>query len=284
MEHTTTDLKCFHKYLTVCKTDYLSPGFGDWLRGTVALWELCKKYDFELCIDKDIHPIFSYLEENASLISDPLPDREVEECYYPTPYDKIDEMLHSLFQKKETFSVLTNGLYVPIFNGINDYYGPITEECKLWLRNVLTPNQYLQGYIDCVYSILNIDLSKPYRVIHLRLGDNYLHQNNFEQGYYNNINERIAHTLKTESEFQYILLCDASCYGIALKTDNPSLRYWDNKKIHTGELQYDEKKIGVKDTLIDFIIMSKAIHILSVFDSGFSKMVSFIFDITYYRI
>jgi hypothetical protein len=276
--------KCFHKYLTVCKTDYLSPGFGDWLRGTVTLWEFCKKYDFDFYIDKDIHPIFSYLQDHETLTMDPLPDRNVEECYYPTPYDEIDKLLESLFEKKETFAVLTNGLYVPISKEITDYYGHITEECKRWLRPILTPNQYLQESIDNVYSILDIDITKPYRVIHLRLGDNFLHQNNFDQYYYKSINERIAHTLNTESEFQYILLCDTSSFGIALNVDNPSLRYWDNKKIHTGELQYDKNKIGVKDTLIDFFIMSKATHILSLFDSGFSKMISFIYDITYYRI
>jgi len=272
-------LVCIHKYLTVCKTDYLSPGFGDWLRGTVTLWNYCKKYGFELCIDKDIHPIFSHFAENPSLITDPNPERKVEEWFTPTPFPIIDEKIRELMEKKESFSIQTNGTY-----NFQDFYGPISRECKLWLKGILKPNADLYESIEAVYSTMGIDRILPYRVIHLRLGDNYLHQNDFDESYFKLINARIRHTLTTESEWQYILLCDTSSFGIELKRRNPQLFYWDNKKIHTGELQYDIHQIGVKDTLVDFFIMSKAIHILSLFDSGFSKMISSIYNITYYRI
>lgn len=92
---------CIHKYLTVCKTNYLSPGFGDWLRGTVTLWNYSQKYNYQLFIDKDIHPIFSYLKENDSLITDPMINREVEEWYTPTTYETIDEKIQQLFEKKK---------------------------------------------------------------------------------------------------------------------------------------------------------------------------------------
>lgn len=272
---------CIHKYLTVCKTDYLSPGFGDWLRGTVTLWNYCQQYGFELYIDKEIHPIFSHLAENERLIVDDQVDREVEECFTPNTFETIDFMLRTLFEKKQTFATLTNGIYSSI---INEYYGPISSECKEWLKDILTPNLEFKNYIQTIYTSLNINLDKPYRVIHLRLGDNYLHQNNFDYDYFQHINNRIQHTLYTESEYQYVLLCDTSSFGIELKKQNPQLCYWDNKKIHTGEIQYDINQIGVKDTLVDFFIMTKAIHIMSMFDSGFSKMISNIYDITYYRI
>lgn len=278
-----TDKKpiCIHKYLTVCKTHYLSPGFGDWLRGTVTLWNYCKIYGFELYIDKEIHPIFSYLQENERLIVDQDDNREVEECFTPNTFETIDVMLRTLFEKKQTFATLTNGIYSSV---INEYYGPISPECKEWLTSILTPTLELQNYIQMIYESLNIDQSKPYRVIHLRLGDNYLHQNDFDLEYFQHINSRIQHTLHTESEYQYVLLCDTSSFGLALKKENPQIFYWDNKKIHTGEIQYDKKKIGVRDTLVDFFIMTKALHIMSLFDSGFSKMISTIYDITYYRI
>ena len=274
---------CIHKYLTVCKTDYLSPGFGDWLRGTVTLWNYCKKYNYQLRVDKDVHPIFSYLQENEALVTDPIQNREVEEWYSPTTYEEIDERIKHLFEKNESFAILTNGIYVPL--GLHDYYGPISRECKEWLKNVLTPNEDLTQYLQYVCNTLGINIEQPYRVIHLRLGDNYLHNNIIDDSaYFNWINNRIQHVLNTENNYNYILLCDTSSFALELKNQNPQLFYWDNKKIHTGELQYDTLQIGVKDTLIDFFIMSKAIHIMSVFDSGFSKMVSFIYDITYYRI
>lgn len=166
-----------------------------------------------------------------------------------------------------------------------DYYGPISRECKDWLKQVLTPNTELTQSIQHVYNTIGINLEQSYRVIHLRLGDNYLHNNRIDDhSYLERINRRIQHTLRTENQYNYILLCDTSSFALELKKRNPSLFYWDNKKIHTGEIQYDKQKIGVKDTLIDFFIMSKAIHIMSIFDSGFSKMISYIYDIKYYRI
>jgi hypothetical protein len=213
-------LVCIHKYLTICKTDYLSPGFGDWLRGTVTLWNYCKKYDFELYIDKDIHPIFSHLAENPSLITDPNPEREVEEWFTPTLFPIIDEKIRELMERKESFAILTNGTY-----NFQDFYGPISRECKVWLKGILKPNTDLHQCIENVYSTMGIDRILPYRVIHLRLGDNYLHQNYFDKSYFKLINERIRHTLTTESEWQYILLCDTSSFGIELKRQNPQLFY-----------------------------------------------------------
>ena len=275
---------CIHSYLTVCKTDYLSPGFGDWLRGTVTLWKYCQTYGYDLFIDKDVHPIFQHLEENESLISNPSKEAdsksdsksEVVELYSPMSFTDIDKGLRAHFERKESFATLTNGIYVGLTPETTDYYGPIPRECKEWLKNVLTPNPLLKEYIQNVYALLGVDLEKPYRVIHLRLGDNYLHRNYMDDHYLEKVNRRIGHTLRTESEYTYILLCDTSIFGTELTKRNPQLHYWDNKKIHTGEIQYDTKQTGVRDTLVDFFILSKAIHIMSIFDSGFSRMCSFI--------
>jgi hypothetical protein len=268
---------CIHTYLTTCKTHRLPPGFGDWLRGTVTLWNYCQEYGFELFINNQVHPIFSHLVENQQFIQNStIP---IEEYFSPMPYETIDIELRKSFERKHTFAVLTNGLYAFI---TNEYYGPVPEECKKWIRQFLIPNTELEESIQNVYASLGI--CQPYRVIHLRLGDNYLHQNDFDPAYFQHINQRIQHTLRTESEYQYILLCDTSSFALELKKQNPQLFYWDNKKIHTGEIEFDEKNVGVKDTLVDFFIMTKALHILSIFDSGFSRMISNIYDITYYRI
>jgi len=269
---------CIHTYLTTCKTHYLSPGFGDWLRGTITLWKYCQEYGFELFINNQVHPIFSHLAENERFIENStIP----EEYFTPMSFEKIDVELRKSFERKQTFAVLTNGLYsfIP-----NNYYGPVSEECKKWIRQLLIPNIELEESIQNVYVSLGININIPYRVIHLRLGDNYLHKNVFEPEYFKWINGRIQHTLRTESQYQYVLLCDTSSFALELKKHNPQLFYWDNKKIHTGEIRFDEKNVGVKDTLVDFFIMTKALHILSIFDSGFSRMISNIYDITYYRI
>src|SRR6266700_2762309 len=40
--------KVVHTYRTSCKTVAQPPGFGDFLRGTITLFELSRKYQFDL--------------------------------------------------------------------------------------------------------------------------------------------------------------------------------------------------------------------------------------------
>ena len=72
-----------------------------------------------------------------------------------------------------------------------------------------------------------------------------------------------------------------------IKKQNPELFYWDNKKIHIGDLTNDDVKQGVNDTMVDFFIMSKCDRMFCyAFNgiSGFSKIVSLIFDKEYINI
>jgi hypothetical protein len=268
---------CIHSYLNQCQSAHYCPGFGDWLRGTVTLWKYCKKYNYELYIDPNIHPIFQYLEDHPCFLAHTLP---VQELISPLSYVEIDAKLQELFLKNESFATLTNAIYdleSP------DVYADITpNECKDFIRSVLTPNQLLKNNLDKAYQQLGIDCNREYRVIHLRFGDNYLFQNTFDQEYYNSIYWRIEHLVTSESEYQYILLCDTAVFGQKIKQDFPQIHYWDNHKTHLGTA--DQLQDGVLDTLTDFFIMSKACAILTIFDSGFSRMCTRIYDITFYRI
>ena len=268
---------CIHSYLKQCQGSHYCPGFGDWLRGTVTLWKYCKKYNYDLYIDNTCHPIFQYLEDHPCFKENILP---VHECIYPLPYDEIDVKLQELFTKNESFSTLTNAIYDLESNDI--YSAITTNECKEWIRSILTPNQLLKDNIDKAYQQLGIDRNREYRVIHLRFGDNYLFQNAFDSEYYKIIYRRVGHLVTSESEYQYVLLCDTAVFGQKIKQDFPQIHYWDNKKIHLGTA--DQPQDGVLDTLTDFFIMSKACAVLTIFDSGFSRMCTRIYDITFYRI
>lgn len=270
---------CIHSYLQKCKLMHYSPGFGDWLRGTVALWKYCQKYNYELYIDHKSHPIFQYLEDHPCFKENVLP---VHECIYPLSYEDIDIKLHELFAKNESFATLTNAIYDHDLI-CNEIYHAITPpECKEWIRSILTPNQILKDSIANAYQQLGIDRNREYRVIHLRIGDNFLFQNAFDQEYYNMIHGRVRHLVTSESQYQYVLLCDTARFGQQLKEDFPQIHYWDNKKTHLGTT--NDHPEGILDALTDFFVMSNACAILTIFDSGFSRMCTRIYDITFYRI
>ena len=65
-----------------------------------------------------------------------------------------------------------------------------------------------------------------------------------------------------------------------IKEDIPLINYWDNSKIHMGDLK-NMKEFSVFDTLVDFFIMSKSNEIFVVNNSGFSSVISIIYNIKY---
>ena len=43
--------------------------------------------------------------------------------------------------------------------------------------------------------------------------------------------------MMNHKDMQFILLSDSSTIAIEIKKQNPELFYWDNKKIHIGDLE-----------------------------------------------
>ena len=83
-----------------------------------------------------------------------------------------------------------------------------------------------------------------------------------------------------QGKVKFILLSDSSEIANQLKKDIPNIYYWDNSKIHLGDLKnYSEQ--AVFDTMVDFFIMTKSNEIISINSSGFSKIISLIYDIKY---
>jgi hypothetical protein len=80
-----------------------------------------------------------------------------------------------------------------------------------------------------------------------------------------------------ENPGEYILISDSSVIANKLQSDIPNVHYWENTKIHLGDLQNNTEH-SIFDTLVDFFILSKSKEIISN-NSGFSKVVSLIYDI-----
>ena len=183
---------------------------------------------------------------------------------------------------------MTNSFYSKNKYGILENFGDISFECKHFLRQIFTPNADLKKSINNVFEELNINQNNNYNVIHLRLGDNFIHNNIFDQNIFEILNSKINKLLDNHKNDKFILLSDSSEISNKLKQQNHELYYWKNKKIHIGDLKNTENTdLAVKDTFIDFFIMSQSMKIYSyAFNniSGFSKMVSIIFDIDYITI
>lgn len=275
--------KCIHKYLTYRKDNKQPPGFADFLRGTIALFNYSKKYKYELFVD-DEHPVFNYIDKNYIFVKNDIDEiHEILCC--PMSYDDIDLKINTLFSKNESLCLMTHAFYTKNKSGIMENWGDIDYDCKQFMIKLLTPNKELNETIRFAYDYFNIKENDDYDVIHLRLGDIYLYNNNFDEATFNFVNEKIKIILSNKSR-KYILFTDSISIGNKLKEQNKDLYYLASKKIHMGDL-INNSENSIRDTLVDFFIMSKSNCIYSyAFNgiSGFSKIISLIYDIKYIMI
>lgn len=270
--------QCIHKYLNICKTNLQPPGLADFLRGTIALYNLSNVYGYKLFIDCN-HDIFKFLKSNNNFFVSNN-SLEVIELLPPLSYDDIYTKLNNIFMKGETFSIMTNSFY-NLNNGTLANFGPISEECRDYLKSILSPSYEIETKMNYVFNdVYNIEPFNNFKIIHLRFGDNYLHNNVFDKNVYNLYFTKIRTVVNQNPDIKFILLSDSSKMANKLKENIPLINYWDNSKIHLGDLQ-NRKENSVFDTLVDFFIMTKANEILVVNNSGFSNVVSLIYNIKY---
>jgi hypothetical protein len=264
-----------HVYLKNCKTNPQPPGLADFLRGTIAIYNYAKKYNFKFYVDYDSNPLFKYLTYNGNYISD-YEDRMVYELipsqHFPT-YDMIDAALEELFRRKKSFSVVTNSFYTKGLAGLENF-GPLTEDCRQFMRSLLIPKAELKSAIETVYSTIGLDRAAGYDVIHLRFGDRFLNGGAFDGGALAVTAVKIRALMAANPGRQYLMLTDSGPMGSALKKEIPNLFYWENKKIHLGDLRND--LAGVKDTLVDFFLMSGG-ELLYSRSSGFGIICSLLY-------
>jgi hypothetical protein len=74
------------------------------------------------------------------------------------------------------------------------------------------------------------------------------------------------------------MLTDSASIGRRISKLCPQIAYWDNNKIHTGDLR-SKATHGLRDTVIDMVIMSRANEILSCNLSSFCNIPAFAFDV-----
>ena len=95
---------CIHKYLKVCKTNPQPPGLGDFIRGSIALFNYCQKYNYRLLFDNE-HELFEVLEKNENIINNNISTTTIE-LIPPIDYHEIDIKLEKLFLENKNFCLL----------------------------------------------------------------------------------------------------------------------------------------------------------------------------------
>lgn len=279
--------KRMNKIVNVYQEHYLNAkaqGLGDFIRGSYCLYQLCKKFNVEFEMNVANHPLSKFLNNNN--IQYP------QHVYNKTSHYNEINLTHisegKMVRDDKFYGKIVNYLNKlepaqngNIFIGCNSFpiWSIITSDARQYVKSVLNPNDELKQYIDNTLSEIGLK-EKEYSVIHVRCGDKFINSNNLSQmSNYNKILNIIHRHINNDK--QYIILSDS----VELKKifqNRSNIHVYLKKITHMGEnfVKTDET---VKNTLLDFFIMSKAKDILSIsnysWGSGFSEMCALTYNV-----
>ena len=241
------------------KEDYGFWGLGDLIRGTIKLYQLSKQMDFDFYVNIHLHPISHFIKKRITDF-DHLILQNKDNIEFVFPGD-VEQYIRS--SNNEIIYFLTNDVCDE----------NITNDCKNFMKDILQPNDYLNQEID------KLDIKQPFNILHLRLGDSYIKID---------MNDEVFHNIQKIVTSNYnendILLCDSSYFKKRINEQN-RFKLFD---LVIGHIGYETDMEKIKNSLIEFFIISKSTHIktYSVYNwiSGFVHWNSVLYDIPLSRI
>jgi len=261
-----------HRYLQQTLTNPQPPGFADFLRGSIALYQICKKLGFELKFDIDSHPIFSYLDIPYHMKINGDISKSTFEVLPPKPYDEMTQILTNYIHNESTPYILTNAFYMENSDMTAEY---------TFIKSLLSPNIAVLNTITAIKSSCGIQTDIPYSIVHIRLGDNCLLKNaDIDKSIIHKIRNYIEQ-IKQHTSSQLVCIADSTKIK---KSISDLCITTTTLPIHTGSLDTGSIDERIITTLSEFFLMSSAteIYCINYWDgSGYSRICSKMYSIPY---
>jgi hypothetical protein len=282
--------KIVNVYQHCYKNNMYAAGFGDFIRGSIFLYQYCNISNISFEINMYHHKINSILDNDFKEINDKYLIN-IEKCeiqnYHPGNSNK---------------NINTNN-YIQVVNDINTYLSKcLVDEngtmyvfinayplFKISSNDILFIKTYLK-YNDTFKDKFNnlkekFNLNKDYSVIHIRNGDKYFNNAILPtKQYIEIIKKHISQYIYNKISNTYILIGDSKIIEDLIISEFPDMITFNKEKTHMGEGK-NISDDNIIDNMLEFNIMSEAnsIYSLSVYEhgSGFSKWCSEIFNISY---
>lgn len=289
----------YHVYQTKYNDNTNVTGFGDFIRGCFFTLQFCKRHQF-ICKILINHPISIFLKNgNSSSLY-----RKLYNTLFFTQSNLKDTIFNRNNNNIENFILAgkTSVDFVEylcrlkIFNhSIFSYstlfpYDNISdEECEI-VKTLLEPSDEMEQYIDEAMTEYGI-FKKQYIVIHVRSGDAYLKNETkiFNSHYFNTLTSDIFNIINEYGNNgngmnDFLLISDNNEIKYLLHENFPMIKISYKDITHLGEgIELEKEK--VKNTLIDFYLISNASHIFSFtvypHGTGFSYWCSKVYNIPY---
>lgn len=212
-------------------------GFGDMLRGTIRLFQFCKKHNYRFIVDMQLHNISNYFLQSPHEYSDLIRQNQ---------HDIIFIHGHQL----EDF-IMNNSNSVVYFFTNADCDENLDTETKDFINHLLTPNESFKSYI----SMKSATLSEKYNILHYRLGDWEL----VGKSQNNNISNYVEHVIQNSDQMDILISDSIDLKCEVKKHPMVNILVLDTIPLHIGY----EITQSLRDTIFEFMLLTKATKIKS---------------------
>lgn len=248
--------------VNVTNTQYIF-GIGDMLRGTVGALRYCEKRGYECIIDISLHPLSQLLLHKRHRFSDLIQSNK-NNIKYMSQLTAVKE-IDAEIQGKDLIYFFSN------FH-LNVLDTPASESIKKRVRELLTPNEYLESYISTLKSTIPFN---QFGILHFRVGDDCLILQKDNDQYSNYLN--IIKSANPDNQRRFVLMSDSAKLKELAKSFVFSL---DGPVTHIGA---DTDIERLKHTFAEFFILRDSLiiftHSAYFWTSGFVKFINYIYNV-----
>ncbi len=136
-------------------------GFGDYIRGSLALYQVAKDFNIGFKMDLSNHSIGKYLVGHENPTHN-KPD-ELFRNFNLYKKQNLKKYINRYFWRLTQNKNISRHTYVTLSNSFPD--NPLSEDCKAFVRDAMLPNAEMQAILD------QYKPKKDYVAIHIRTGD-----------------------------------------------------------------------------------------------------------------
>ena len=221
-------------------------GLGDIVRGTIHLYQLSQKYDFDLIVDTQLHPLSNCLKQEQHLYSGWV--------LYNKDNIEFQNNVESRIQNQHISLLLTN----------DHFNEPIDDNCREFIKRILRPNDDFFCPIP----------QEQYSILHFRLGDDEMVRNIATKQY-----DTYLDKIREKKEDTDIFISDSSALKQRVKQEW-GMRMFDGKIGHIG---YHSDPESIRYSFFEFLLLTKASKIKTFttlgWISGFVKTANLIYNV-----
>jgi hypothetical protein len=247
-------------------------GFGDFIRGTISCYQLSKILKVRFKVDFRHHSIGKYIVnqcEFAPCEADQIID--LQDIRRFTASCLKDELLR---RYKNVINLTKKNVFV--YTNVWPRF-PLSSVEKDFVKSILVPTDELN------FSIQNaINIQGDYEVIHIRSGDLFAFNTKIGDTFERSLPElmqklAVIEQIKRSTNLPIVVISDS------FQLKHEICNRFDIITTNTIPSHCALEASGVKDTLVDYFVMTRAkyIHQFSVhsWGSGFSDTINWVYDI-----